>query len=351
MNGFWTRNAAFAAVGMAGAILGISALSLTGCSGGSSSASGAGPVVATVNGEKISTDDWHKYLETKNKVNVIANNNQIAEAQVAETLGYQGFQDMLRNKLILQLAADEGVAPNDKDILDEIEFRKKRSANFMQELTAAGFSLADIKDDLRVNLAREKILTKGITVSDLEVDRYIETHPKDFIEPPQVNMLWIFVKKPETKALVDADITQGQGFAPVAARYSDAEGAKDGARFPQNNAAALPGPIKKIAETLTEAKTSEWLTLSDGFAKFYMEKKTAAKKVKIDDVLKVFVRRQLAMQRGIQAIDLDTRLLEKMKASKIEVKNELLKTRWDKALESLKDMEEKKNAASATPKK
>ncbi|MBL8047092.1 MAG: SurA N-terminal domain-containing protein [Chthonomonas sp.] len=331
--------AKFGAVGIfvAGLTVGIGVIGLGGCG------KGGGGAVASINGEAISTDEWHRYMEFKPQVNVIDNSGNQVAARVAETMGFQAFQDLMRNKLMLQLAKDEGVAPTDKDIEDEIKFRNKMDGNFIPNLNSQGLKLEEIKDQLRIELARERILTKGIEVKDIAVNRFIEKNPAAFIKPPTADMQWILVKTEEAKALVDRDLKGGQSFSKVSSQYSQHPGAKTNTRFSQNVITSMPGPVRAIAEKLNEAQTSDWLKLSDGFAKFYVEKKTAPEKVAIDDLMKESIRRRLAVERGMIAIDLDTRLLNKMKESKIEVKLETLEGRWKTALERLEEIEENRS--------
>lgn len=325
---------------VAGLTVGLGIIGLGGCKGG------GGGVVATINGEAITTDEWHRFMEYKPQVNVVDNTGNQVAARVAETIGFQSFQDLMRSKLMLQLAKDEGVSPTDKDIEEEIKFRSALDGNFIPNLTSQGLKLDEIKEQLRLELAREKILTKGIEVKDVAVDRFIEKNPAAFIKPPTADMEWILVKSEDAKGLVDRDLLGGQSFAKVSAQYSQHPGAKSSQRFSQNIVTSMPAPVRAIAEKLGEAQTSDWLKLSDGFAKFYMSKKTAPEKVKIDTVLKESIRRRLALERGMIAIDLDTRLLNKMKASKIEVKAETLESRWKQALERLSEIEENQATAN-----
>lgn len=340
MKRFGSSNIALATIFAAGLVTGFGIFAIGGCKGG-----GGGGSIATINGESISKDEWYRAMEFKPQVNVLDNAGNPVAARVSESIGYQAFQDLLRQRLILQLAQDEGVYPTDEDIKTELEFRNKLDGNFIPTLTANGLKLEEIKSQLRVELASEKLLTKNIKVSDLEIDRYIKNNPAAFIKPPTASMFWILVNSKEQQKLVDENLKGGQSFMTVSQQYSVHQDAKSNQRFPVDVINQMPAPVRAIAESLQEAKTSDWLQLSDGYAKFYMEKKTPAERVKIDGVLRDKLRRQLALERGKIGIDLDTRLVNKMKSSKINVNLESLEPRWKKALERLKDIEERKNSA------
>jgi len=308
--------------------LSLAALSMTGCGGAKK--------IATVNGVAITEEEYLDYIQFKPKVNVVLANGNVAEANVAETLGYQAMQDLVRNKLILQLAADDRVSPTEKDVNDEIEFQKKRNPGFLANLTSLGLTLKQIKQQIEVDLARERILSKGVEVSNLEIDNYIQKNKAQFIRPATSEMLWIFVKSANKKKLVDQDLLAGQAFGTVASRYSEFDGGKEGGKFPTTVIDQMNPIVKdKVANVLRDNQTSDWLQLQDGFAKFYVEKYTKPSSVKIDDSMRSQIKRQIAVQQGMGAIDLDSRLLERMKKSKIDVSKAGLKERWKQAMDKL----------------
>ena len=312
--------------------IGLAALALTGCGGGSKK-------IATVNGETISEEEFINWLQFKPKVNVVLANGQVAEASVSETLGYQALQDLIRNKLIMQYAKDKNVMPTEADIDKEIAFRRKQNPQFLANLTGAGLSVAQVKDQMKIELARERVLTSGIEVTNLEVDSYIKRNPKEFKTPAMCDMLWVFVRSKDKKAKVDTALHSMQAFGTVASRYSDFEGGANNGRFPQNEIEGMNPLIReKVVNKVPENATSEWIQLQDGWAKFYVEKKTPSKEITIDETVKENVRRRIAMQQGVSAIDLDSRLLERMKKSEIEVSKAGLKERWKVAMDRLNSL-------------
>ncbi|MCB8932158.1 MAG: SurA N-terminal domain-containing protein [Fimbriimonadaceae bacterium] len=297
---------------------------------------GGGGELAVVNGEKISAEDFHKYLETKNTVTVVTPTGAV-EAQVAGSLAFQALKDLVARKVLIQLAKDEGVAPTEQDVLAELEFQKKLNPNFIKERTADGTSIQDLKEGILVSLAREKLLSKGITITKDEVDKYIANNKQMFMDPALADMQWIFVKTDAAKAAVDKELATGQPFLSVAQRLSEIPNARqDQARFPERRIGQLPPELQTLVNKTDELKVSDWLKLTDGWAKFYIQKKTPAKPINMDEPRKELVRRQLAQQRGSQAVDLNKRMSDKIKSSEIKVDDPTLKAPWDKAMEELK---------------
>lgn len=317
------------------------AIIVVGCGGGKNPASESKNLVI-VNGQSISMADYYEFLEVKNTVNVRVQ-GQTASLPVAEPLGFQALQDLVQRQLLLQMAADEGVLPTDKDVLDEIEFKKKINPNFVRELQARGMTLRQIKFAVLADLAQERLLTKGITVTDEEAKKYVEENKKQFTEPERYDMLWIVVKDDAAKAKIDQEIKAGTNFGQLAMQYSiDPQAKQSTGRFPNGVIEQLPEQLQTVLRKTSEGASSDWVKVESNWAKFYIEKKNPAKPVVMDEAKMTLLKRQMAMQRGARANDLTKRLADKLKEAKVEVKYSDLKSPWEKLMERIKD------AAAAT---
>jgi len=279
---------------------------------------------------------YRKYLESKSNVQVNVQ-GQAASLPVATPLGFQALEDLISQEILMQIAEEEGVLPTSEDIQKEIEFRTKLNPAFIQQQTAMGINLQQIKDALKVQLAQEKILTKGITVAADEASQYIKDNPKQFEEPATVDALWVVVNSDALKAKVDQALASGEGFQKVAMTYSvDPNIKTTGGKFPQTRLDAMVEPVRKAIEATSTGKQTPWIKFQDGQAKLLVEKKTAATPQKITDAHKQYVQRQLAMQRGRVANDLDKRLQERLRSTKIEVSYDALKPLWKQAEDTIK---------------
>lgn len=289
------------------------------------------PPLAIVNGQEITQDEFADYLKQKSRVRVVVNNG-VAELPVADTLAFQGLQDLIANTLLKQYATDQGVMPSAKEIADELEFRKKLRPNFVIELTSLGQTLEDIREALSLDLAKENLVTKDVTVTSEEVDKFIKDNPKEFTSPASVKMLGILVTTDADKAKVDNDLGSGQSFSSVAVRYSKFPNAAQTAGDVGERALAqLPAELKKAVDATQVGRSTSWVKLQEGWAKFYINEKKPEKPMSLDQAQKELLRRRLAVQRGSAALDLDKRLVEKLKASKIDVKEKSLQTAWKSA--------------------
>ncbi len=306
-----------------------------------------GPPLAVINGEVVTMDDFHKYLEAKSRVRVMTANGP-ALADVAESLAFQALQDMVARQVTLQMSRDEGVYPSDAEVIKELEFRKKLQPNFLQGLTKAGLTVDRIKQGITLELAREKLLTKGVTVTAKDAEDYMRANPKEFVESPKVDLLWVFVRDEAGKADVNSALKAGQTFSIVAVQKSIFPGAKEAnGRFPQRDINTFQPQLQKVVNATPEGGMTDWLQLSDGWARFYVEKKVPSKPIEMTAERKELLRRQLAQRRGSQAMDLGKRVLDKLLKSKIEVKERSLMEAWDRAFERFKE-EQKVEVPTAT---
>lgn len=285
-------------------------------------------------------EQFYNYLEAKPEVQVVLANGQTTTARVSSTLGFQALQDMIRQRIIVQLAKDNKLAPTPKELDAEVEFQRKRNPGFVTDLKERGLTLEQIRESLEVDLSREKLLTHDVKVTMAEVETFIKNNRAQFTTPELLDAKWIFVTNDAKKREVDRELLAGQNFATVARRLSDDPQAKETlGTFPQRVVNALPGPIQEVVKRTTEGNDTGWVQLTDGWAKFYIEKKTPEKYNEPTETDKEWLQRQLAVQKGIQSKDLDRRLLDKLKASKIDITYRELKAPWETAYKEIEKLE------------
>ncbi|RYG36927.1 hypothetical protein EON81_08200 [bacterium] len=331
-------------------ILSLSLLAIgCGSKGGPTATVGGSDVVAIVNKEPITAAEFNEYLPRKSTVQVITPQGA-TEVKVAGSLGIQALRDLVNKKLLLQLATDSGVAPTQADIEQELKFQTARDPNFTRRLTTAGLNLEQIKADLQVAIASRKVITKGITVTPKEVDDYIKQNPKAFETPARVELSWIVLMDKKNKAAVDQDLKGGSSFGQVASRYSEAPNARTtmGA-YPEQVVDRLPAKLQPIVAKLNAGGSTDWI--ADGpqnIVKFYLQSRTPAGKLKIDDTLKESVKRLLEEQRGSQARDLNKTLSDRLRTAEIDVKLNWLRDPWKQAIDNLKGSAERTAPGAGT---
>ena len=319
-------------------ILGL-AFVLLGCKGG-----GGSEIMATVNGETISKDEYISHLERKVQV-LVQSQQGPAQVPVAQPLNFQALNDLVNQKLLLQMAKQESVMPNDADVAAEMSFQTSKRADFVKALTDQGLTLTDIKGELLISLARHKLLSKGIKISDTQVDAYIKENPKQFENPALVDLTWIVLKNADDKAKVDSDLKGGQTFAVVAKNFTTAPG---GPQYPSRDFEKFPARLKEVVNKLSENGSSDWLVDGAQFVKFHVEKKTASSKLEIKPWMKTEISRLLAEQKGAAAVDLDKRLLNVRKSATINITKAGLKERFDQLSKTLKEADMKNTTSGSS---
>lgn len=324
----------------------VASLALVGCGprGGDS--------LANVNNEPISMEEFHRYLERKPVVQVVdSETGQQKELPVYASLGFQAMRDLVNRRILLQLAKDDNVFPTDTDVKAELDFQVKRRPDFIRQLQAQGLTIEDIRKDLTLDLAKERIITKGITVKKEDAEKYIKDNPKAFETPAQAKVRLIVVRDDAAKKQVDAELAGGKPFGQVAVQYSVAPGVRQSqGQFPITEVRRMPAVLQSIVSTTPEMKSTDWKRDGAQWVKIFVEQKVPAKPMTIDDTLKEALRRQIAMERGSKATDLGKRLVDKLKTSTIAVQLTSLKEPWDKAFKSLQEQDVQSNTGtSATP--
>ncbi|MBX3096179.1 MAG: SurA N-terminal domain-containing protein [Fimbriimonadaceae bacterium] len=335
-------NAKFLTLGLAALL----ALSATGCRKG-------GDSLANVNGDSITMEEFIKQLETKPTVRVLDQQGNVAEARIQNTLAFQALQDLVTQRLILQMAQDEGLAPTKEEINAEIKLKEVLDSSYIETLKARGLSLDQIKSSIAVDLAQEAILTKGIEIKDAEVDKFIKENPLMFVQPGTAEVYQIVVTDAGKKSTAETMLNQGREFRSVAdAINPQSIPSATVLNLTNINQMAVRDP--EIARLYSQVKATStgsstpWLTVGQQTIRYFIVSKTDEKKIEMTKERRERVRRDLAMARGAQGVDLNARLAKRLKESRVVVESSYLKRMWDNFAENfesaLKDQELKSAA-------
>ncbi|MBC8065988.1 MAG: SurA N-terminal domain-containing protein [Chlorobia bacterium] len=322
------------------------AFAVIGCGKG-----GDGDVLAVVNGETIPMAEYFKTMERKSRVTAMVDPQtmrvdqssgriapQVIVVQVQPSIAFQALQDCIVNTVVKQLAVDEGVYPSEADIEKEIKLQEIRRPTLVKDLSGEGLSIDQIKHDLGISLAQHNLKSKGVTVTNEEVQTYIKENPKEFTVPASAELLYMEVQDDKTRDLADKELKEGQLFAAVAQHYSlQPEGKEKQFRFPISNISQMNPTIQKLVGATRELTASTWIQdpQSKRWFKFYVGRKTPAKLATLDEFAKELVKRALKERKGGRANDLDKRVIEKLKGASIAIEVKYLQEPWKKAFENL----------------
>lgn len=177
--------------------------------------------VAEVNGKKISQENYYKVLE-RMAVPLTQGENPVRDPTgrlVREQAGYLALRMLVDRQIILEMAEKEKVMPTEEEINKELE-RQKKLPDFNERLKTLGYTQDDLKEDIKVELAAFKLLTKGITVSDDEVKKAYQQNIQQFTIPAQVQVGLILIDNRKTLDEVQEMLKKGQNFQVVALQKS-----------------------------------------------------------------------------------------------------------------------------------
>ena len=211
-------------------------LVLTGCNHGAANDGGgnsltapggdAGPV-ATVTTPKGSTLTLTQ-TEFYDQLQGFIPNGSTQTAPVGQPAGKLVLQQLLLNLMFEGMAQDQGVAPTNAEVDQQYAsikmIQEARSTKpFEQALTDASLT-PDVFKDLQVKpqLAQLKLLTKGATVSDADIQAYYTANKdKDFTEPARVHIQRIVVGTMAQAQQISKAIAGGQTFESQVAQSLD----------------------------------------------------------------------------------------------------------------------------------
>lgn len=165
---FWIVVVVIAAVGAYGYFSGFSGFSGIGSvnNGGSN-----GDVVAVVNGEEITQEEFDARLA---QAQANAQGGEVDRAQMVET--------MINTELILQDAAAQGITVSDQDVEEyyqnQVLAGGTTEAQLEQQLSQSGFTIANLKEDIHDQLVIQAYIEANASsdadISDQQVQDYYD---------------------------------------------------------------------------------------------------------------------------------------------------------------------------------
>jgi len=170
------------------------------------------PAVAVVNGEKITRD------------------------QLYTALYMQGGRDVLDNliveRLVLQEGKKLGITVSDEEIDAEIdkiveEYFLGDKEQFSSYLEQQGYSVELFRENTRVSLIAEKIVSADLEISDEEAREYFDENPGAFDIPEEVKARHILVETEKEALEMLSRLDKGEDFAELAKKHSQDSGSKE----------------------------------------------------------------------------------------------------------------------------
>ncbi len=284
--------------------------------------------IATVNGETIGGMEYFRRME------FLPGFGKMVGARFIESWpGYLALQQLINERLMLQIAKEKNVYPKDADVTAELDLRLKNTPTLLESLAKVGITKADLERQVRVDLAEFNITTMGVNVTDQEIEQHYKDNPTRFTVPKRYKLRLIAVSE-DKKAQVDSALAGGKPFADVARDMSSDPSALQGGALGEIPATAFAEVVTKLLDATKIGSTTEWIKGTSGWFKFLLEDVKASEKIPLDANTKAQLRRSLMLDRGRVRNNLDKMMSDARKKANISVNqpglNEMIQE-WQKS--------------------
>jgi len=287
-------------------------------------------IILRVNGVPITATEYYKRMELLPGVGVYSNGNFIERPPAFITI-----LQLVQDQLILQLAKEQGVAPTESEITQELNIRKAQDSEKYKAFAEFGIGDEELKRQIAIDIAQFKLLTKGVTVTDQQVTEHYNNNKLYYTTPATVKLRVIVVKNAEDKQKVDNSL-KSKSFAEVAKELSTDITKYAGGDLPEVSVAQLPQNVLNEVTRTSPGKDTAWIESEGVFSKYRVEKKTDAKQLPLDNKLKERIRRMLMVEIGKRRNNVRQMLDAMRLKAKIEIASPGLQKLWEAYIRDFK---------------
>ncbi len=250
--------------------------------------------------------------------------------------GFLTIETMITERLVLQLAKNKGVSPTEPEIENEMKLRIEDDPKFLENWLNSGRSEADLRYQVRLQLAQFKISTTGVNVTDQEVENHYKTQGAMYTIPRRVQLSVIVVSDADTSQKVDAELKAGKKFADVAKAHSEDITKSVGGEMGNINFSALGAPIRAEIDKIKIGQTTQWLTGGDRKFKFLLQGATPESKMPLTPKLKRDIRKRLLLDKGAIRNNVAKEMQDLRAKANIDIKDKTFADAYVRFMEAYK---------------
>lgn len=272
-------------------------------------------VVVTINGEDVKGAEYYRRMEYLPGVGKRSGDN-FAEFPP----GFLTIEQLITERLVLQLAKEKGVAPTDAEVQAELQAAVEDNPKILQDWTDSGRTRAELEYEFKYQLAQFKLITQGITITDQQVEQFYKENPTMFTLPKRIKLRVIVVNTEADKLAVEADLKAKKPFSDVAkARSLDLSRSIGGdygiSAYDDLSPAAKDAVNKRGADGVTD-----WVTSGNNYVKFWVEQVLPEEKIPLDAKTKRRIRKQRMADIGNVKNDIKKMMSDMRARAKIDIK-------------------------------
>ncbi|SDS77372.1 foldase protein PrsA [Paenibacillaceae bacterium GAS479] len=271
---------------------------------------------ANAQSEKAETDDG---------LAAAVGNERISEDELAERLrklyGESVLQTMMIRSALDQESAKGDLQATEAEVESELLTQMAGygdEESFYREMKAQfGLSRDEVYEEAMYRLLMEKWMTKGIAVSEGQIDTYLEEHAAELRPAPQMHLRWIVSSSQEESQQLLDQLEAGKDFAELARDNSThtetAELGGDLGVVEEGDPFLDPGAAEAAA-TLSPGEVSEPVEVEGGFALVQVLTREQPRWLD-EELLRAEVKRIIALDEAGSLKEGEQRLLQQYGAS------------------------------------
>jgi peptidyl-prolyl cis-trans isomerase SurA len=266
-------------------------------------------VVAVVNDKSITVEELNKFYKSN-----FPNQPEVKEDDELLRQKLQLLRDMIDSEIMMQRAEKQGLIAVDADVEAKLnEFRAPYTQEeFQKQLEARGFTIDDLKTQIRRDQSVRRLFNKEITsrvnITDQDVKEFYEQNKAGFnLAEPQFHIAQILVTpRPDDDVrnlkndnatdfesarrkiqMIDARLKQGEDFAMLAQNYSeDAATNQNGGDIgfiPESSLSNASPDLRRAVLSLQPGQNSAIIATQEGFRIFRLVSREPAGQRELND--------------------------------------------------------------------
>ncbi|MBO8159115.1 peptidyl-prolyl cis-trans isomerase [Thermosyntropha sp.] len=256
-------------------------------------AKGDSNVIATVNGENITAEQFDGYYNMLKKgyESEMGSIDEAKDKEILKNIKEKAYDDLVLQVLIKQEAEKEGIKVTDKEVEDDLKAFKDRigEEGYKDFIAKMGVTEKELLRQLKIEKMymelKEKV-TSDVKVSDEEVRKYYEDNQRIFTEPGGIRIYHILVDTDTEAREILKKIAEGQDFADLAKKYSKCPSKEKGGDLGiVNEQTNFVPEFKEAALKLTPGEiTKEPVKTEFGYHIIKAGERSEAKKASFEEV-------------------------------------------------------------------
>jgi foldase protein PrsA len=265
--------------------------------------------------------------ETKQNPRVIATigektiTNKDLEQQLLQKHGRELLNQMVDHEVIRMEGIAQGITVEESEIAKELKRMQQgydSETQFYESMKVQlGLSVEALKTDVYDKLLLEKLATRGVTITDDQVDAYVKAHTDEYKSSVQIRLQQIVVSSKEQAAKVAADVSKGVEFTQIAKDRSldDASRDKGGdLGWVDEDDPFIAPAVLKAAKQLKVGEVSKPVDVNGQIYIIKLKDRKEESKIKQDELIEI-VRKEMALREAPPLKDVIKKLREKWKVS------------------------------------